>query len=179
MNLVVYVFKNPVNIYFYAHCITKTLFIICIYRITSLSELSSLIQKHYMLFYRCICFNCEVQPSIDECVCCNEISQIAAKKGEHLCIIGHPGFQTVCLDVWVLQTAYFSYRQQHGDHIDQHINERYRYTAYRQLVRWCWGYFSKEVRVPLPSCAVNRIQQEFPSIDHIGFGPEKNWPSLE
>ena len=30
------------------------------------------------------------------------------------CITEHPGFATVCLDVWVLQTAYYQYRQHYG-----------------------------------------------------------------
>ena len=36
------------------------------------------------------------------------------KMGEVDCITLHPGFQSVCLDVWVLQTAYFSLRQHYG-----------------------------------------------------------------
>ena len=31
------------------------------------------------------------------------------------CITAHPGFHTVCLDRWVLQTAYYQYRQQYGN----------------------------------------------------------------
>ena len=30
------------------------------------------------------------------------------------CIILHPGFQNVCLNPWVLETAYYSYRQHYG-----------------------------------------------------------------
>ena len=30
------------------------------------------------------------------------------------CIIDHEGLHSVCLDVWVLQTAYFNYRQHYG-----------------------------------------------------------------
>ena len=30
------------------------------------------------------------------------------------CITVHPGFAAVCLNVWVLQAAYFQYRQQYG-----------------------------------------------------------------
>ena len=32
------------------------------------------------------------------------------------CITLHPGFQTVCLDPWVLQTAYYSYGQHYGEY---------------------------------------------------------------
>ena len=30
------------------------------------------------------------------------------------CITEHGGFQSVCLDVWVLQTALYQTRQEHG-----------------------------------------------------------------
>ena len=30
------------------------------------------------------------------------------------CITEHPGFQSICLDFWVLETAYYAYRQQQG-----------------------------------------------------------------
>ena len=117
--------------------------------------------------------------SVDESVCCQEIREVSDKKGDYPCIIGHPGFQTVCLDPYVLQTAYFAYKQHYGHHHDQEINARYRYTGYRQLTRWCWGYLGKEVRVPLPSCAVNRIRQEFHSIDYMGFKPKDDLPTLD
>lgn len=41
--------------------------------------------------------------------------------------------------------------------------------AYRQLVRWCWGFLGRAVRVPLPSCAVTRIRAAFPSEEYRGF----------
>ena len=30
------------------------------------------------------------------------------------CITEHPGFQSTCLDVWMLETAYYALRQQRG-----------------------------------------------------------------
>ncbi len=40
------------------------------------------------------------------------------------CITLHPGFQNVCLDPWVLETAYYSFRQHYGEHaIEGAINE--------------------------------------------------------
>ena len=41
---------------------------------------------------------------------------------------------------------------------------RHRYTTYRQFVRWCWQYLGKEVRIIIPSCAVNAIRTAYP--DH-------------
>ena len=55
-------------------------------------------------------------PTRVECVCCREIVQICNKVSLYKveCIISHTGFQNVCLDPWVLETAYFAYRQHYG-----------------------------------------------------------------
>lgn len=110
-------------------------------------------------------------PNVEECVCCHEIDEIVTKKGDHNCIIGHPGFEEGCLNLYALEIAYYAYRQDHGNYrMNERLpHKRHRYTAYRQLVRWCWGYLGKEIRVPLPACAVNRIREEFPSFDYKGF----------
>ena len=66
--------------------------------------------------YRCECGNCQTMPTARECVCCCEIDQICEKKqeswsgSEMTCIINHEGFESVRLNVWVLQAAYFAYR---------------------------------------------------------------------
>ena len=61
-------------------------------------------------------------PTVDECVCCCEYDNIERKLEESVtsckCITEHEGFEPVCLNVWVLQTAYFQYRQEH-DHDDE------------------------------------------------------------
>ena len=50
-----------------------------------------------------------------ECVCCKEIPKILEKMYKLEvpvnCFTEHPGFDGVCLNVWVLQTAYSQYRQ--------------------------------------------------------------------
>ena len=49
---------------------------------------------------------------------------------------------------------------------------KYRYTAYRQLVRWCWGMLGRNIRVPLPSCCVHKIRGHFPlGTPPTGFVP--------
>ena len=35
--------------------------------------------------------------------------------------------------------------------------------AYQQMTSWCWGWLGKKVRVVLPSCAVAKIRETFPS----------------
>ena len=58
-------------------------------------------------------------PILKECVCCKEIQQVVDKMDEPTnmeldCITDHPGFQPVCLDEWVLETAHYQYAQQYG-----------------------------------------------------------------
>ena len=48
--------------------------------------------------------------------CCTEIKEVVNKKEQSTCITEHEGFEAVCLNVWVLQTAYFSYWQRHSNH---------------------------------------------------------------
>ena len=129
-------------------------------------------------------WNCEVMATAKKCICCFEIDEIMEKMSELSnpvgCITLHPGFSTVCLDVWVLQVAYFQYQQQYGrlrlsayrpNHIPFYSfkTRKYRYTGYRQLVRWCWGWLGKDVRVVLPSCDVTKIRRRFPSSTYTGF----------
>ncbi|XP_062592073.1 uncharacterized protein LOC134253563 [Saccostrea cucullata] len=123
----------------------------------------------------CSCQCCTIMASNTENRCCQEIQQV---KEEILrtdtslnCITHHPGFRTVCLDIHVLRTAYYQYRQQYGGNLEE-STKRHRYTAYRQFVRWCWGYLGKKVRVVIPSCAVSKIRETFPlqpGETHTGF----------
>ena len=63
---------------------------------------------------------CQPMPTTHESVCCAEIGQIWQKVEDQKpevqmhCITEHPGFRSNCLDVWVLETAYYAFRQQHG-----------------------------------------------------------------
>ncbi|XP_060576054.1 P2X purinoceptor 7-like [Ruditapes philippinarum] len=124
----------------------------------------------------CECENCRAMDTDKESICCNEIDSVKLKIEQYKeetatelsCITRHPGFQSVCLDRYVLETAYYQYRQLYGE-VEHTNNERQRYVAYRQLARWCWGYLGKEVRVVLPSCAVNLIRSTFPSDVYKGF----------
>ena len=57
-------------------------------------------------------------PTALECLCCHEAEAVVRKMDEDstkiICITKHDGFQPVCLDVWVLQTAYFNCRHRYG-----------------------------------------------------------------
>uniref|UniRef100_A0A2C9KIH9 P2X purinoreceptor 7 intracellular domain-containing protein n=1 Tax=Biomphalaria glabrata TaxID=6526 RepID=A0A2C9KIH9_BIOGL len=106
----------------------------------------------------CKCGCCKHMDTENENICCTEIHNVSLKMSSNNlpCISNHPGFRPVCLDKDSLQTAHHNYRELFGDHFnDKH--EQYRYTAYRQFVRWCWGCLGRSIRVPLPSCVVNKI----------------------
>ena len=94
----------------------------------------------------------------EECACCHEIEQVSNKNQEvnekikparpFTCTTDNPGFHTVCLDIWVLQAAWFGYKQQYGSRAYEGPEHKVnRHIAYRQLVRWCWGVIGKEIRI--------------------------------
>lgn len=108
-----------------------------------------------------------------ECICCHEVPQIMFKNEQVFeeekltdpitCITNNPGFKAVCLNRWVLEAAWFQYRQYYGTkRYEGPEHKRNRHIAYRQLVRWCWGTVGREIRVALPSCAVMCIRAHFP-----------------
>ena len=73
------------------------------------------------LCFRCECSQCEVMATEQECKSCTEIQEVRDKMEEvedpeerGTCITEHPGFPAVCLNVWVLQTAYHAYVQRYN-----------------------------------------------------------------
>ena len=122
--------------------------------------------------YRCLCTHCQIMDREEESVCCQEVLACVSKNEEvaHVeqiaipaCITDNPGFQAVCLNYWVLQAAWNQYKQQYGTKaFEAPEHKKQIHVAYRQLVRWCWGVLGKEIRVPLPSCAVSCIRANFP-----------------
>ncbi|XP_063962155.1 uncharacterized protein LOC135155818 [Lytechinus pictus] len=73
----------------------------------------------------CSCHGgCQPMPTLRESFCCNQCDKVVEKMEEYKeefgedqalrCITEHPGFQTVCLDRWCLETAQFHYLQQYG-----------------------------------------------------------------
>ena len=57
-------------------------------------------------------------PTGAEWVCCCEIAPVVDKlEGTaETCITEHESFIAVCLNIWVLQTAFYQYKQQYGKH---------------------------------------------------------------
>ena len=84
---------------------------------------------------------------VDECICCQEIAAIQtmcaslvnegpmyADQPPPQCITQHPGFADVCLNKWVLRTAWHQYKQQYKDSYEGPEHKEYRHIAYRQLM---------------------------------------------
>ena len=78
------------------------------------------------------------------------------------CTVLHPGFQAICLNKWVWKQHRFSINNSTKNHLRGQSIRKNRHIAYRQLARWCWGFLGRQVRVVLPSCAVNCITANFP-----------------
>ena len=109
----------------------------------------------------------------EACICCQEIKAVQNKIIEAVTsgecqeqptrITQHPGFHSVCINRWVLQTAWYQYKQQYKDPYDGPEHKLFsRHIAYRQLAPWCRGILGKEIRVVLPSCAVMCIRNFYP-----------------
>jgi hypothetical protein len=113
----------------------------------------------------------------EECVCCQEITEIMNKNTEVYekeklnekpsCITESPPFETVCLNHWVLKVAEIAYKEEHGKKVMKGLteSEKKRKLACRQLVWFCWGTCGKEISVNLPSCALLSIRARFAPSD--------------
>ncbi|XP_041830022.1 uncharacterized protein LOC121632513 [Melanotaenia boesemani] len=130
----------------------------------------------------CLCGHCQPMSSAEESICCREIPAIWSlvedlhPQPEGITCVGqHPGFSACCLNPWVLQVAYSAFKQEHGP-LDLTQNEQFRYTAYRQMVRWAHGVLGRHVRKPLPACVVSAIRLAFP--DEHGVYQGFRWPDL-
>ena len=65
-----------------------------------------------------------MMPTNHECVCCCEIDTVYNESENDIsCITDHEGFESVCLNVWVLQTAYFNYRQRYSEAVEKTVHE--------------------------------------------------------
>ena len=87
---------------------------------------------------------------VEACICCQEIEAVQNKIIEAVtsgecqeqpgCITQHPGFHPfhpVCINRWVLQTAWYQYKQQYKDQYDGPEHKLFRHIA-----------LGKEIRVP-------------------------------
>uniref|UniRef100_A0A8C1WP32 P2X purinoreceptor 7 intracellular domain-containing protein n=1 Tax=Cyprinus carpio TaxID=7962 RepID=A0A8C1WP32_CYPCA len=130
----------------------------------------------------CLCGRCEAMPSAVESVCCREVDaywslvQNLDPPEDITCLTLHPGFEASCLNPFVLQIAYMNFRQEHGP-LQASRPEQFRYTAYRQVVRWAYGILGRNIRKAIPSCVVSAIRRQFAEEGQTYKGFQ--WPRLE
>jgi hypothetical protein len=85
----------------------------------------------------------------DECVCCPEVPEmlslneevmIIKKIKDHLsCITDNPAFTAVCLNMFVLRTAWYQYGHEYENPFEGPDNQKNRHIVYRQLARFGCG----------------------------------------
>uniref|UniRef100_A0A8C5D3V0 P2X purinoreceptor 7 intracellular domain-containing protein n=1 Tax=Gadus morhua TaxID=8049 RepID=A0A8C5D3V0_GADMO len=109
----------------------------------------------------CLCGRCRPMETVVESLCCREVSafwslveELNPRPADVTCLTQHPGFEACCLNPFVLKIAYTHFRQDHGP-LFLLIPRQYRYTAYRQAIRWAYGVLGRSIRKPLPSCGFN------------------------
>lgn len=112
-------------------------------------------------------------PTVEESLCCVEQHKVVKVMSDNTldampCITLHPGFSSICLEPWNLKVAYHHYVSHYGPMVHDTV-AKYRYTAYRQFVCWCWGRLGRDIRVPLPACVVTAIRRRFPAANYTGF----------
>lgn len=112
------------------------------------------------------------QPKLHENICCQSISKVKDKCGSEPkkdCIIDVDGFQEVCLNVHVLETAWKIYKEQYRNPYEGPGHKRMRHVAYRQFVYWIWRHMGRKKRTIFPSCVVAKIRNSFPEASYTGF----------
>ncbi|KAM7301414.1 P2X purinoceptor 7-like [Ixodes scapularis] len=117
---------------------------------------------------------CRPMQTVEESVCCRELHNVVRMCSDQgvPCVTKHPLFELYCLNTDILDLEHLKLRYFCPlDAGDRGPQERHRYTAYRQFTWWVHHKLGRGNRVPLPSCAVQRIRREFRSTDgsYVGF----------
>ena len=106
----------------------------------------------------CHCSQCRPQNTPEEEICC--------RKNDGPCItLTSEEFTDVCLNPHVLDVVIRDKNDLYGRNDNSSDNKTLRHTAYRQYVLWRFGRLGVGNRVIVPSCAVWKIRDQFPSTD--------------
>ncbi|XP_041474441.1 uncharacterized protein LOC121423189 [Lytechinus variegatus] len=118
----------------------------------------------------CLCGgHCHVEPSFSagDCLCCREVAEVS-READVLgvqCLTTTEAFEAAILHPTSLYIGWLEYTErwrQASKAFKDRNNEKYRYVAYRKVVRWCWGYLGKDIRVQIPACIHSRIMRSYP-----------------
>ena len=107
-----------------------------------------------------------------ESVCCREIQEYLGvwNYDKVTCMSDHDGFQGLCLNRYVVQTAMYSYLEDTGPLDRNELPHRiYRYLAYRSLTRFIYHKLGRYERRVIPACCVKAIRDKYPSEQYCGF----------
>ncbi|XP_070570981.1 P2X purinoceptor 7-like [Ptychodera flava] len=119
----------------------------------------------------CKCGNCGIMSTLQECICCAELSLPESRLGDECCISSNESFQTVCLNQDVLDITLIRLHDVRRDNIVYpHDNRTYRWAAYTQFIYWSYGRLGKGNRRVVPSCVVQHIRRKYPEPSGIYVG---------
>ncbi|XP_064471498.1 P2X purinoceptor 7-like [Ornithodoros turicata] len=122
----------------------------------------------------CSCGNCMQMEDEISSVCCNEQGRVqdVMEDANVLCITYHHLFHKHCLDADTIDLEKIKMLGTDSNSLGgRRRNKAKRYIAYRQFIFWIYHRLGEGNRVVIPSCAIRRIRDEFPSEDgdYTGF----------
>jgi hypothetical protein len=138
----------------------------------------------------CKCKNCVVQDNPLDNVCCWDSENVREMfESEHTnCIREHHSFETICLNVDVLNMVRHDLMRFVKDASKKRVlraetNKTYRFLSYRNFVSWTNSYIrlGKNNRVRLPACVLTRIREQWPEPSgcYQGFKPAEQMIDFE
>ncbi|XP_077106309.1 uncharacterized protein LOC143764544 [Ranitomeya variabilis] len=122
----------------------------------------------------CKCGHCCVMSTLEESICCHEISVLLPQLNkERLCITKHPSFQEMCLDKDRLDFLYrFLGKIKRKNDVLYYLH-KLRRTSYRTFVVWAHGFLNFRKYKLIPACVVKHVQEFLPYPEELNVGYRK------
>ncbi|KAM4012127.1 uncharacterized protein ACNLHF_005278 [Anomaloglossus baeobatrachus] len=110
----------------------------------------------------CSCGHCKLMPRLEESICCHEFQQMDRFRHNINCIAEYADFlaKVVCRD-YLFELVESDARITHAQ-FQRHENRILRLVAYKKFTGMVYSILGHSHRVPIPSCAVNKIRESFP-----------------
>ncbi|KAF4523832.1 hypothetical protein B566_EDAN008067 [Ephemera danica] len=118
----------------------------------------------------CTCGNCRVMPDNIQSICCNDSEEVKIAKGGAQCVTIHDAFKTLILNEQSLTLSRHKMLSFEKDYLkakklkNLDAADTWRYVAYRDFILWvnCKKNLGRNIRVPIPSCAVWAVRDKWP-----------------
>ncbi|XP_072281368.1 uncharacterized protein [Pyxicephalus adspersus] len=117
----------------------------------------------------CKCGHCCQVSTMEESVCCHEISGINYPLNDD-CITLHPAFQELCLDQDRLDFLYRFLGRIKRKNDTVYYLHKLRRMSYRSFVVWAHGFLDKHEYKPVPACVVKVVQELLPYPEELNVG---------